>query len=233
MSELTRLREWLEDNPPDQMPYWPGARITGRVGLRSLQMLLDMGVSPLHLGVDRAGGGQYTMPFDGRIEWTKLHEESAWGSFLRIRACHVDLEIHVGHTECPDCEVTGLEDFLKKGQKMPVAPGALGQSTAVHTHTEVVLPYNEDIRGWIMDAGCDTIVRQDGSVAEEYVEDHCLENDLNFQEVMDRIWRQIGAWGIEEATTVFAVRKRLPVYRKPVWDAERVMLIDSQWLLQI
>jgi len=233
MSLFTDLRTWLEANPPEDMPYWPGARTTGRFGLRSLQMLLDIGASPLHPGVDRASGGQFTVPFDARIFWRRLHPNSAWGSVLIVKAVTLDLELHVGHTCCPDEPVMEFDGFYKRGHQMPVDPGSLGLSTAVHTHTEVVMPLDNDVRCWIMNAGCDTILTPEGELAEEYVRDFCREHDLNYEQVEDMVWRQVGSWGIEEMTTKYMVRKRLPPHRRPTWGHGDVMLIDSHWLLQI
>lgn len=227
------LKDWLKRNPPADMPFWPHAVTTGRVGLRELQMLMDIGASPIHTGVDRSGGADFTVPFDSHIFWKRLHKDAAWGSILRVKAVGIDLELQIAHTDCSDGEVLELDGFYKKGEKMPVVPGSLGISSGVHTHTEVVTPLDADLRRWMIDEGCESIIESDGDMAMDYVAHHCDCYSLDRSQMMEAIWRQIGSWGIIEATTMFVVRHRLPPYRTPAWGEGKTMHIDSQWLLKI
>jgi len=231
MTTLEHLKMFLEDNPPKKMPFWPGARYTGRVGLRTSREVLDAGASPLHLGVDRAGGDQLKMPFYGVLEWKKVHGPA--GSILRLSPYGMDLEIQVFHTAHKDRFVDELEGCFSKGDVLPVQPSNLGLSTGVHTHTEVLLPYELDLLHWIKE-GTVPFIRA-GVVDEWYVKHHADKHDLNEKDLLERLRTQVREWDITEAAPRYVVRQTLPPYRAPVWAGERptTIHVDSRWLLKI
>lgn len=222
------LVEWLAENDPDTMPYWPGATHSGGFGYRTSRALLDLGASPIHLGVDRAGGaGPYRMPFDGRIEWSVVG--GAPGTFLRIRAEELRLELHVFHTEAEQ-GVESIAMFLRRGDPIPVRPGEAGLSDGVHTHTEVALPYDQELREWLTEGQEATIVG--GRVSLSPVRAHCARHDLPECAALQRIDDQIRTWEIDELWEHAAVRRALPSYRQPGWHGS-TLLVDSAWLLKI
>lgn len=230
--KLKDLERWLEDNPPKDMPFWPAARYTGRVGLRTSREVLDAGASPIHLGVDRAGGGsRFLCPFDAWVEWK--HVDGAAGSLLTITSSHIDLELQVFHTRVtPDPKRVRL--FLRKGQQLPAMPSDLGLSVGVHTHTEVVVPFKsknlyEYVRGETPRFLAYEIVD------EAYVKEHCETFDLHYPTVLEAMRHQVQTWNISEGTARYVIRQALPHYRIPKWSSgnKPTMHIDSKWLLQI
>lgn len=225
---VSELQAWLAENPPADMPYWPGARCTGRVGLRKSQSLLDAGASPLHLGVDRAGGDDYLCPFDARVSWALVGGVA--GSVLRIVPEHLDgMEIQVFHTVAYDSGVHYIETRCRKGDRMPIKPGALGLSAGVHTHTEVVMRDSDKLRDWMEDS--EAIVHR-GEIIRSLVTLHCAQYDMDRRTVLTRLAQQIQTWRIVEATQIYAVREALPDYRAPGFRG-MVCLVDSLWLLDI
>ena len=232
---LHNLRRWLERNPPEDMPYWPGAATSGRVGIRKSQKVLDRGASPLHPGVDRYDDGdakEFTVPFDGDFSWTLLSEKSVAGSLLQIKAHGVDLELQVFHTEHAGPDVDRIGQHVKKGDPMPVDPGDRGLTLGVHPHTEVLTPYDEELRAWILESA-ETIIGSNGNMHTVYVRDHCGKYGLDADQVMQKIWSQVRLWGILEMTTLYMIRNHTEPYRQPAWGAGKVMHIDSTWLLKI
>ncbi len=234
MSLLIDLRNLLEDNPPADMPYWPGARTTNRVDLRTSQQVLDMGGSPLHPGVDRARGtGAFTEPFDGRLQW-RLLPGSQIGSVLRCRPRGVQMELQVFHTAGPE-DVTELEDRMRKGRPMPVTPSDLGLSHGSHLHSELLFPYDEELLAWLRE-GTENIARVESglvSINTVYVTQHCDRWKLDEPMVLELILKQIKSWGIIEMTNRFMVRKWVGPDRIPYWGVGATIHVDTAWLLQI
>lgn len=230
---LADLRRWLKDVDPPTAPYWPGARTTNRVGLRTSQEVLDMGGAPLHPGVDRSQGRDFTMPFDGRVEWKYLPETQI-GSFLRIVPHGIEMELHVFHTEFipPMMHVHEHEETLKRGDKMPVKPSNLGLSHGKHLHTEVVLRYNDEIRDWLLESA-ESIVRPDGKICAAAIIGHCRKHGLNRDQVLRKIPAQVEGWGVSEMTTLFMARKWVGPDRVPEWGQGPTLHVDSKWLLDI
>jgi hypothetical protein len=229
--KLRDLEMWLEDNPPTDMPFWPGAKYTGRMGLRTSREVLDAGASPIHLGVDRAGGGRFTCPFDARVTWK--HVGGAAGTLLQIRAKEIPLEIQVFHTKGPK-EMMSVDTDMRRGEGLPVMPSDLGLSVGVHTHTEVLIPYrNAQIYDWVR-SGTSQFVSE-SSVNQKAIEAHCRKHDLHYQSVLQRALYQVKTWMIVEAADRYAVRQEVPSYRTPGWSSRSVptLHVDSKWLLQI
>lgn len=227
MTPIDKLTSWLADNPPKDMPYWPGARVTTPFGMRSQKTVLAMGASLFHLGVDRAGGGDYIMPFDGFIEWHPV--KGSPGSILRIVPDLLRLEIQVFHTEAPKY-LSSIEQRMYQGEPMPVKPGALGMSTGVHTHTEVLLPYDESLMALF--AGGELLVNK-RQVDLAMVEKHCAMCDIEADQMMVKAIGQVRTWEIEEMGEHYAIRRSLPGYRVPAWGPGVTLHVDSMALLQI
>ena len=228
MSLLDDLTAWLGENPPESMPFWPDAKTTGGFGLRTLQMLLDAGASPLHLGVDRAGGREFVMPFDGSLFWITAGLPS--GSVLSLVPVGLSMEIQVFHTAAGP-HMSEVSQRLHKGDRLPVRPSNLGLSLGVHTHTEVLFPLDDSLRTWVHQGATPIVTR--GAVVVEYVTAHCREHRLNFDETLSAIHRQVDGWGIREMTDRYAIRDNVPDYRRPEWGRGPTLHIDSQWLLHI
>ena len=224
---LDDLTAWISANDPDTMPFWPGAANTGGFGLRSSEALLELGASPIHLGNDRAGGGQFTMPFDGRVEWSVVGGVA--GTLLRLRSTDARLEVQVFHTEA-DAGVENIELFMRRGDPLPVTPGDAGLSSGDHTHTEVLLPFDADVFGWLT-AGTTAMIRE-GLVDLWAIRSHCQEHDLPECKVIAAVDEQIRAWQIAELWEHVAVRRTLPAYRAVGWHGP-TLLVDSRWLLKI
>lgn len=220
------LDAWLEKNPPEDMPFWPGARYTEPFGLRRFQSTINAGGSPGHLGVDRAGSNQpLRMPFLGSVEWSL--QSTAIGSLLKLSAAETDIEIHVFHTEAPNRIETIDEPLLRKGETLPVKASDLGLSTAVHTHTEVLIPYSDTLK-----QRCVVDTKpfvEHGSIIPSAVVDHCRVYRLDKEMVLDRLYEQVSAWRIRELWPHFAVREY--VWRA-AWEGP-VAFVDSQFLLRI
>jgi len=219
---LAMLQDWLDDNQPPGMPFWPGARCTGRMGLRETPAPLEAGANPLHLGVDRAGGGMFLAPFNCRLEWKPV--DGPAGSLLRLCPGY-GLEVQVFHTEGPE-GVTCLEHWVTKGERLPVKPGKLGMSTGVHTHTEVLIgaELTEFMRG-------KPLIVEDGKVNKATIKAHCQRTNLHYPSILYGVERQVETWGIIDMSSRHAVRRRLPAYRG--WHEQPVLLVDSLWLLEI
>lgn len=224
---LDDLLEWLAVNDPAKMPYWPGAHYTGGVGFRESRTLLELGASPIHLGVDRAGGGRFTMPFDGRVRWSIVGR--AAGSLLRIAADDMRLELQVFHTEAEQY-VEEIDLFMRRGDPLPVKPGDLGTSSGVHTHTEVLIPFATEVRDWL--AGDASPIIRDCMLDLTAVFRHCAEHRLDECDVVRRVETQIVGWQITELWPHFGVRANVPEYRRPGWEGP-TLHIDSHWLLKI
>ena len=140
------IDRWLQDNPPAEMPFWPGAAYTEVFGIRSHQETMYNGANPGHLGTDRAGSpAALLMPFDGSLEWLP-YPDSDMGSILRLKPAHQDFEIQVFHTVAPGNTDHIDEPYVVRRTPLPVRPGNLGRSTGVHTHMEVLFRYTAEIR---------------------------------------------------------------------------------------
>lgn len=228
MTLLNDLTAWLADNPPAAMPYWPGAALTGAFGLRTSRAVLDAGGSPLHLGVDRAGGGQFTMPFDGSVFWRPV--DGVAGSVLSLNPHGLAMEIQVFHT-VGDGHALEISERLHRGDPLPVTPGDLGLSLGVHTHTEVLMPYDDDLQAWLQTGSATLVIGHIINAAE--VVRHCAAQGLDDEMMLSRARAQVGTWRIREMTDRYAVREGVPEYRTPEWGSGPTIHVDSQWLLSI
>jgi hypothetical protein len=216
------LEEWLVENPPTEMPFYPGARYTEPFGLRRHWI---EGTSPGHLGVDRAGGAGLRAPFDGTMEWD-LYESSPIGSLLRLTPDDIELQVQVFHTEA-DREVVDIASRMRKRHRLPVCPGALGLASGVHTHTEVLIPPSEELKlRMTLDTSPYVI---DGHIELSEVIGHCKKYDINVSKFRSALRRQIDSWGIVELWPHYAVRKK--VWRA-LWGGP-VAFVDSRRLLLI
>jgi hypothetical protein len=168
------------------------------------------------------------MPFDGTLEWD-LYHGSPLGSLLRLTPDSYDMQIQVFHTEAQG-HVTEIAARYRKGDKLPVKPGALGLSTGIHTHTEVMFPYNETIRNRIVATRLTTgkLYVVDGEVT-PVVQDHCVKYDLHYPTVRDMLKKQIDDWSIRELGRHYAIRETC--WRSP-WVGP-VLFADSYKLLLI
>lgn len=229
MTALERLQTWLEMNPPAQMPYWPGARVTTPFGIRTSQAVLQDGGSPLHLGIDRAGGGTYHMPFDGLVSWRVCGGDA--GSLLQLSSDCLPLEVQVFHTWSTNRYVDEISTRLSAGDRLPVVPSNVGKSKGVHTHTEIVVPHDAGIRDWCA-TGATWIVR-DEQINHAYILQHCQAHHLDAGLVLERLVEQLRTWAITQMSDRFAIREELPAYRRPRWGHGPVLHIDSMWLLRI
>ncbi len=232
---LADLKAWLKINVPADMPYWPGGGFTNRVDIRSSQRVLEMGGSPLHPGVDRGApqGREFIVPFDGWLEW-KFLPETDIGSILQLAAQGVQMELQVFHTDIPDGILRPLEyaGAVHRGEPMPMKPSNLGLSDGVHTHTEVVFPFDQELRDWFAE-GAETIVGLDGKIDTRYVIAHCRRHGLNRDLVLRKIPTQVENWGCVEVTNRFMVRKWVGLDRIPVWGPGKTIHVDSKFLLDI
>jgi hypothetical protein len=227
MTPRDKLTQWLRENPPESIPYWPGAAVTTPFGFRMQKTILQMGASPLHIGIDRAGGKQFLMPFDGFIEW-RLTRNSA-GSLLRIVPETTGFEMQVFHTDAGKHQ-TIIEDRLRQGETMPVVPGTLGLSSGVHTHTEIVFPDHESLRE--MFAG-EKLIVQDRQLDMSAVDGYCATLGLDADPMLIRTAGQVRTWAIDEMGEHYAVRRNLPDYRLPHWGKGATLHVDSMWLFRI
>jgi hypothetical protein len=224
---VDRLAEFLAGNPPSGIPFFPGARVTEWFGLRQGMAAISLGASPLHLGIDRAGGDRLRMPFDGEAYW-RLVDGSA-GSLLRLRPDDAPFEVQVFHTEGPQ-RATELRTRLQKGDVLPVSVGSLGIGTGPHTHTEVLFPYRAELIEWIDDT--EPWLVSDGYPHEREIESQCSRYGLPHDATLAAVRRQVTTWRIREMRGVYAIREALPSYRIPRWSGATV-LVDSQWLFRI
>lgn len=222
---ISTLLRWLEANPPADIPYWPGAKITTSFGLR---LKIPPKTSPLHLGVDRAAGREYCMPFDGSVFWRKTGGVA--GSVLSLVPHGIDMEIQVFHTET-DREVDHISARARKGDPLPVEPGDLGLSYGVHTHTEVLFPYDTELLKWLHQGSMPIVTY--GGINHDYLIAHSRRNNLNAADTLAAVLKQVDEWGISEMTSRYAVRDGIPEYRRPVWGRGSTVHVDSMWLLQI
>ena len=233
MSLFDDLQAWLAENPPTDMPYWPGAVVTAPFGLRRTRGELEI-ASPAHLGVDRAGGGRYTMPFDGSVFWRPVGGVA--GSLLSLNPHGMSMEIQVMHTRNGG-HVTEIHARVSKGEALPVTPSNLGMSIPVgggdgsHTHTEVLIPYDRELHAWLR-AGATPIITK-GAVDSNYVIVHCRRYKLNAALMLEKLEDQIDEWDLSEMTDRYAIRDAMPLYRRPEWGTGPTIHVDSQWLLQI
>ena len=229
-----KLVAWLKDNPPADMPFWPGAVTTAPFGLRRTREELAV-ASPGHLAVDRAGGRRLTMPFDGCVFWRPVGGVA--GSLLSLNPHGLAMEIQVMHTRNGK-HTTELHTRLRKGDAMPVTPGNLGLSIKVgkggagtHLHTETVFPYDPELHAWLR-AGTHPIITK-GAVDADYVIQHCMRRNLSARKMLEKLHTQIDDWDIEELTNRYAIRSGVPEYRRPEWGRGATIHADSQWLLKI
>lgn len=233
MSILNALLAWLDDNPPADMPYWPGAAVTAPFGLRRTPGELEK-ASPAHLAVDRAGGGRFAMPFDGCVFWRPVGGVA--GSLLSLNPHGLAMEIQVMHTRNGG-HVTEIHARVSKGEVLPVTPSNLGMSIKVgggdgtHTHTEVVFPYDADLHAWLRAQSTPIITK--GAVDADYVIRHCRQYNLPAPTMLEKLRTQIDEWDLEELTDRYAVRSAMPEYRRPEWGRGSTIHVDSQWLLKI
>ncbi len=233
MSLLDDLTAWLADNPPADMPYWPGAVVTAPFGLRRTQAELDR-ASPAHLAPDRAGGRRFIMPFDGSVFWHPVGGVA--GSVLSLNPHGLSLEVQVFHTSNRG-HVREIHTRLNKGDLLPVTPSNVGMSIRVgggdgtHTHTEALFPYNRELHAWLR-AGTRPIITR-GTIDHDYVIEHCRKYNLNAATMVDKLYVQIDDWDLQELTDRYAIRGGVPTYRLPQWGRGSTIHVDSQWLLQI
>lgn len=225
------LDQFLRENPPADMPFFPGARVTEDFGLRKEKVVLDMGASPFHLGVDRAGGQLIEMPFDGHVYWRLVGGVA--GSVLSLIPDGFKLEIQVFHTLHHDRHVRNYEERFLTGEPLPLMPSNIGLASGVHTHTEVIMPFDsttfERFKGerLLVDRG---IVDTD-EIGRRYRE---LGFDADeVERVTVRCIQQVKTWTMTEYGEHFAIRKSLPGYRKPQWGAGPTFHVDSMYLLEI
>jgi hypothetical protein len=233
MSLLNDLTAWLDDNPPADMPYFPGAAATAPFGLRRTKAEL-LKASPAHLGVDRAGGSQFIMPFDGSLYWRPVGGVA--GSVLSLNPHGLTMEIQVFHTRNGG-HVTEIHARSSKGEALPVTPSNLGLSIpagdgdGTHTHTEIMFPYDREFHAWLR--GQSTSIITKGAVNADYVIAHCRRHNLSAPLMLDKLREQIDQWNLEELTDRYAVRDAMPEYRWPEWGRGRTIHVDSMWLLKI
>jgi hypothetical protein len=221
------LKQFLNDNPVEDMPFYPGARCTGRVGFRSSREVLEAGASPIHLGVDRAGGDGLVMPFEGWLHWEMVGGVA--GSVLRLTPLHDEFQIQVFHTEA-DHGVTTIDRLMHRGEPLPVKPSDLGLSVGVHTHTELMFECKNDNVLWAT-AGQHKIV--DGRWLNSHeARAHAEANDLIAEDFVISCRTQIGRWFITDLWEHAAIRSHVPQYRKPPWGGP-TLFVDSLWALQI
>ena len=254
MSLLDDLTAWLADNPPADMPYFPGAAVTAPFGLRRTAEELRV-ASPAHLAVDRAGGARFLMPFDGCVFWRPVGGVA--GSLLSLNPHGLAMEIQVFHTRASSYGrasramrhegdrlntsngyVTELHTRLHKGDALPVTPSNLGMSIKVgeggdgtHAHTEDVFPYDRELHAWLRAGATPIIIK--GSVDIDYVISHCRRYDLPAPTMLEKLRTQIDDWDLEELTDRYAIRSGMPEYRRPEWGRGATIHVDSQWLLRI
>jgi len=234
VSLLDDLLAWLDENPPVDMPYWPGASVTAPFGLRRTAEELEK-ASPAHLGPDRAAGAQYTEPFNGSLFWRAVGGVA--GSVLSLNPHNLSMEIQVFHTRNGE-HTTKIHTRMHKGDAMPVTPSNLGKSikvgkkgTGVHTHTETLFPYDADLHAWLR-AGATSIITK-GAVDIDYVIQHCRRYGLPAPVMLEKLRDQIDEWDLSELTDRYAVRDAMPEYRRPEWGRGPTIHVDSGWLLQI
>lgn len=238
MSLIDELTSWLHENPPEAMPYWPGAAVTGPFGLRRTPAEIQAGASPAHLGVDRSReNGHYKAPFDGWLYWRLVGGVA--GSLLTLRPHNLEMEIQVFHTR-GESHTEEIDEAVAQGQEMPVRPGNLGLSVPVgsgdgtHTHTEVLFPYDAGLVEWIADP---RLFIEDGRIDDGAVLDHCNECGLPYREVMALLRVQVAkpprGWGLRVLGSRHAVRQSVPNYRLPHWGQGPTIHVDSGWLLRI
>ena len=231
---LDRLIGWLQANPPEAMPYYPGAWCTGRVGLRNDRGVLEDGASPCHLGVDRTGGSRLVMPFDGMLDWSLTGGVA--GSVLRLEPLDLPMQIQVFHTKGPGDDTLEMGRLMSAGETLPVMPGNLGLTVkdengdGTHTHTEVLFLFDDEVCRWVTE-GLPQIIT-DGEVDEQLIAAHCDTYGLVYDSFVGEVRRQARTWTIEQFWPRAAVRRVFPDYRRPPWDA-RTLIVDSLWLLQI
>lgn len=218
---ISSLLSWLEKNPPDKMPFWKGAQTSTPFGLRTSQYIIEAGCSPGHLGVDRAGGNlkQITMPFPGRVEYTAVGGVA--GSLTRIIPDGLLMEIQIFHA----LKVGALKNHYTTGEMLPIQPHNLGKSYGIHTHTEVLMPYDPGVESWFQSHSL--------RIGDEYVLAHCSKHNIDPFIVEKSLARQVKDWGILELWTHYAVRTGVPDYRRPHWGAGHTIHADSLFLLRI
>lgn len=225
------LNRWLRENPPEDMPFFPGAGVTGGFGLRSSKVVLEMGASPLHLGVDRAGGDGLRMPFDGYLYWRQVGGVA--GSVLSLIADGIKLEIQVFHTIHMDKHVREYDEHYFTGEHIPIEPSSAGLSHGVHTHTEVLMPFEPSLLARF--TGERKLVEQGVSdvdaVREIFAGYGFDEGEVDRFAV--RVIGQVRTWGITDYGEHYAVRKGVPRYRRPQWGDGPTVHIDSMHLLHI
>lgn len=232
---VNKIKEFLRRNPPEKIPFWPGARVTEPFGLRSSQASMDEGASPIHLGPDRAYGNtpNLIMPFNGTAEWRRTNKVT--GSLLRIIPHELDMELHVFHTEMNGMKA-GVAYSFAQGDGLPFQPSNLGLSLGVHTHTEAVFPWSEELVHYLEEK-CQPIVSA-GRINDNYLVYHCSRysregNLLHPERMRLAMERQIASWGIRELWTEFAVRQSLPQYRRPEWGGGPTIHVNSIWMFKI
>lgn len=221
--------EWRRDQDPANMPFRPGAKHTQSVGLR----VIDIG-SPLHFGNDRGTGDRrILMPFAGEYTWELLDPPGVAGSILRLIPddARGNVEIQVFHT----VGITGYESKgtgrASRGEVIPVMAGDIGLSAGIHTHTELVVRYDDDLRDQLGLQGF--LIASSTSTNHKFIMSHCARHMMNYREIVEKINKQIETWDIKELTTIYGVRRSLPLYRLPHWGAYSTLHIDTKWALQI
>ena len=228
MSMLAELQRWLRANPPSAMPFYPGAHCTGRLALRDDRDVIQAGASPMHLGVDRTGGGRLVMPFDGRVSWRKTGGVA--GTVLHLTPDGIPMEIQVFHTQCLNRHVDEYGTIARAGEVLDVIASDLGFALGTHTHTEVLFAYDPELLAWLVHDVPQVVTN--GVPDEEFIVGHCETHDLHTERFLGDVRQQIDTWAIRDFWPRAAVRRALPSYREAPWIGKTIH-VDSLWLLQI
>jgi len=230
---IEQFEAWLEENPPEKMPYRDGARYTTGFGLRESKEVLENGGNPLHLGTDRgARPPVIRAPWNGIFDYQITGGVS--GSVLRSYPHSFQVELQCFHSH----KATVLKEgsSVERGFHLANA-GDLGFSFGAHTHTEVIFPFNEDLVHWLRSNYPSSYIAywNGEEIAMNYklIIDHCQRHDLDSTMVIARIDTQMKSWGITEMREVYAVRKAMPAYRTPHWGKGPTIHVDSRKLFLI
>lgn len=230
---ILELEKWIQDNPPEKIPYRDGAAYTTGFGLRQSQEVLEMGGSPLHLGVDRGFRPPIIrQPWDGIFDYQVVGGVA--GSILRSHPQSLFMELQCFHSH----KATVLKggSYAEKGFHLANA-GDLGFSKGAHTHTEIIFPYSEEMIHWLRsNYPSSFIVYNNGDELKtnnNLIYDHCEKYGLDSDLVMKKIQQQVPSWQILEVREVYAIRKSMPAYRTPHWGEGPTIHVDSRRLFKI
>ena len=203
--------EWQKRMDPDTCPFRQGATYTQCFGFRS-----DLSIGPpLHFGTDReAHDRKILSPFDSVFEWRKIPDTVA-GSVLQIVPLdgQGDVEIQVFHTVASGRDWQ-IDNNCDRGCELPFIAGDLGLSSDIHTHTELIFRFSEDLR--------------------EQLRSLCNELEYEADDVVTaRIEQQKMEWGVMELRDHYVIRRGLPEYREPHWGDTATIHVDTKWALKI